>query len=129
MSNPSGSQSPGANPVAPPNAPQIPLPAHLDIRDGSNLIDKWKTWKQIWNNYSIITKLNTQTAAYQLALFLHAIGPDSLQIYNSFDYSEDEDRTLVATVIAKFDEHFIGETNEHMNDIFLIKGCKNLMKA
>ena len=44
--------------------------------------------------------------------FLNVIGPDSLQIYNSFDYSEDEDRTLVETVIAKFDKHFNGETNE-----------------
>ena len=112
MLNPSESQSPNASPVAPPNAPQIPLLAHLDIRDGSNLVDEWETWKQIRNNYSIITQLNIQTAAYQLALFLHAIGPDSLLIYNSFDYSEDEDRTLVATVIAKFDKHFIGETNE-----------------
>ena len=95
-----------------PNAPQIPLPAHLGIRDGSNLVDKWKTWKQVWNKYSFITQLNTQTAAYQLALFLHTIGPDSLQIYNRFDYSEDEDRPSVATVIAKFDKYSIGETNE-----------------
>ena len=110
--NPSGSQSPNASPVAPLKAPQIPLPAHLDIRDGSNLVDKWKTWKQVWNSYIIVTQLNTQTAAYQLSFFLHAIGPDSLQIYNSFHYSEDKDKTLVATVIAKLDKHFIGETIE-----------------
>ena len=60
----------------------------------------------------MITQLNTQTPEHQLALFLHAIGPEALTIYNGFDYTAEEDKSKVETVIKKFDEHFVGETNE-----------------
>lgn len=99
--------------VKPTNTPQIPLPAHLEFKDaGSQAVEKWKTWKQVWENYCIITEINSKSAEYKLAIFLHAIGPEALVIYNSFDYGENEDKTSLATVIEKFDKHFIGETNE-----------------
>ena len=108
-------QNSGAAPalVAPaPITPQIQPPPRLDLSNSTDLVEKWKVWKQTWENYSIITLLHSQTPAYQLALFLHSIGPESLKIYNSFDYGPDEDKSLLATVLKKFDDHFIGQTNE-----------------
>ena len=38
----------------------------------------------MWNNSSIINKLADQHKQYQTALFLHAVGLDTLTSYNGF---------------------------------------------
>ena len=112
MSSPDENNGHPIAPVAPTVAPQIQPPVSLDLTSNTNLVDKWKLWKQTWENYSIIAQLNKQPSAYRLALFLHSIGTESLKIYNSFDYGDDEDKSLLETVIKKFGDHFIGASNE-----------------
>ncbi|KAI0227259.1 hypothetical protein LSAT2_022263, partial [Lamellibrachia satsuma] len=48
-------------------------------------VDEWKLFKQMWQNYTIVAKLNIQTDEYQRALFLHTIGPEALTLYNAKD--------------------------------------------
>lgn len=66
----------------------------------------------MWKNYSLISHLDQQPRDYQTALFLHCVGTEALKIYNGFVYSEEEDKTDLPTVIKKFDQHIIGDTNE-----------------
>ena len=94
MSSPDENNGHPIAPVVPTVAPQIQPPVSLDLTSSTNLVDKWKLWKQTWENYSIIAQLNKQPSAYRLALFLHSIGTESLKIYNSFDYGDDEDKSL-----------------------------------
>lgn len=56
-----------------------------------------------------MTKLRKQNKEYQMAPFLHAIGPDPLIIYNGFQFASTKNLDMV---IAKFDQHFIEQTNE-----------------
>ena len=48
----------------------------------------------------------------QLAMFQNCIGRPCLKIYNGFKFSPEDDRADLATVLAKFDERFVGKINE-----------------
>ncbi|XP_064622353.1 uncharacterized protein K02A2.6-like [Lineus longissimus] len=89
--------------------PQSPQPPNLD---GGHSAENWKIFKQKWTNYSIITNLDKQTRAYQVALLLHTLGDDGLRIYNGFQFETEEDERTVDEVLAKFDNFAFGEINE-----------------
>ena len=77
-----------------------------------NIAENWKVWKQMWTNYMVIAKLDSQPPEYKVALFLHCIGVDALKIFNGFQFNQPEDRNNMAKIIEKFDQFTIGELNE-----------------
>ena len=93
-----------------PPLPQVKPPPPLNLADCS--AKKWKLWKQTWVNFAIVSKIASQDAQYQKALFLCTIGQGALEIFNAFQYSEGEDPNKVDTIISKFEEYFTGEINE-----------------
>ena len=92
--------------------PNVSPPPPLEI-DG-NFLDNWKMWKQMWQNYVIISGLEEKDNKYKSALQLHSLGIEALRIYNGmkFDATKQEDKENPDHIIAKFDTHFIGETKE-----------------
>ena len=90
--------------------PQVPAPNPLDV-DGDR-DDNWKIWKQRWDNYCIITGLLDQPEDYKCAMLLHSIGIEAMRIFNGLNFSDGEDRNNMADVIKKFDQHFLGQTQE-----------------
>ena len=76
----------------------IAPPKPLDLSSAST-IDNWKTWKQMWENYSIVAGINRQPEHFKIALFLHSIGPDALKVYNTFVYTEAENRDDIKIII------------------------------
>lgn len=93
-----------------PPLPHVKPPATLNLADCS--AKKWKLWKQTWINYAVVSKITSQDAQYQKALFLCTIGQCALEILNAFRYATCKDLDKVDTIIAKFDEYFTGEINE-----------------
>lgn len=85
-------------------------PGRLDTT--ANIADNWKVWKQMWSNYMVIAKLDSQPPEYKVALFLHCIGVEALKIFNGFQFDSPEDRNDMAKIIEKFDQFTIGELNE-----------------
>ena len=85
-------------------------PGRLDTT--VNMADNWKVWKQMWTNYMVIAKLDSQTPEYKVALFLHCIGVDALKIFNGFQFDRPEDKNDMTKIIEKFDQFTIGELNE-----------------
>lgn len=77
-----------------------------------NIVENWKQFKQVWNNYSIITGLSTHTEDYRVALFLHCLGPEALKIYNGMQFADETERKTLSKIVEKFDEFAIGEVNE-----------------
>ena len=73
--------SPGAPTPSIEQLPGIAPPGKLDITQG-NIAENWKTYKQVWNNYAVITSLDSHTEKLRVPLFLHCIGQDALRIYN-----------------------------------------------
>ena len=96
--------------VLPFRRPQVPAPNPLDV-DGDRA-DNWKIWKQRWDNYCIITGLLDQPEDYKCAMLLHSIGIEAMRIFNGLKFSDGEDRNNMAEVIKKFDQHFLGQTQE-----------------
>ena len=97
--------------VSRPPLPQVKPPPPLNLADCS--AKRWKLRKQNWLNFAIVSKISSQDAQYQKALFLCTIGQSALEIFNAFQYSVGEDPNLnVETIISKFEEYFTGEINE-----------------
>ena len=109
MSSPETSGASAAE-VLPFHRPQVPAPNPLDV-DGDRA-DNWKIWKQRWDNYCIITGLLDQPEDYKCAMLLHSIGIEAMRIFNGLKFSDGEDRNNMADVIKKFDQHFLGQTQE-----------------
>ena len=78
----------------------------------TNIAENWKQFKQIWENYAIITNLMAQTEQYRVTLFLHCLGPDAKKIYNGMQFTNETDRRTLSKIIEKFDEFTIGEVYE-----------------
>ena len=83
----SAPSQPGPAVQATPLVQGIMSPKSLDMT--GNVIDDWKQFKQVWNNYSIITNLRAQTVDYRVALFLHCLGPEVLKIYNGMQFANE----------------------------------------
>ena len=77
----------------------------------SNKCENWKLWKQQWNNYVILSKLDKMEATVQLAMLENCLGSDGLKICNSLTFGTDETKDMKA-VLMKLEETFIGELNE-----------------
>ena len=45
--------------------------------------DSWKAYKQVWENYSLISGLYAHTEEYKVALFLHCIRTERLKMASS----------------------------------------------
>ena len=108
----SSSETSGASAaeVLPFRRPQVPARKPLDV-DGDRA-DNWKIWKQRWDNYCIITGLLDQSEDYKCAMLLHSNGIEAMRIFNGLKFSDGEDRNNMADVIKKFDQHFLGQTQE-----------------
>ena len=44
-----------------------------------------------------------QDAKVQAATFLHVAGPEALEVYNTFTWDDDDDKSKVNKIIKKFD--------------------------
>ena len=99
-----------ASKVLPFRHPQVPAPNPLDV-DGDRG-DNWKIWKQRWDNYCIIRGLLDQSEDNKCTMLLHSIGIKAIRIFNGLKFIDGEDRNNMADVIKKFDQHFLGQTQE-----------------
>lgn len=87
--------------------PGIRPPGNIDLSASKE--DNWKIWKQQWQNYAIVSRLNKQPQDYRTAMLLNCIGTEALKVYNGFTF---EAEPTVDAVIEKFDQHIIGTVNE-----------------
>jgi hypothetical protein len=89
----------------------IPLPAPLKTT-ASNLAAEWKRFKGQWQNYVKAAKVDKEELGCQAAIFLACIGVDAYAIYDAMEFDEEEHRSDPERLIAAFEQHCIGETNE-----------------
>ena len=91
------------------------VPFHLTppppLKLTENKADEWKMFKQLYENYAIITELEKKDKAYQKAILLHTMGPEGVRIFNTITFEEAE-KDDVSIIMKKMSEVLIGETNE-----------------
>ena len=79
------------------------------VRLGKNSADSWKMWKQLWENYCVVMRVNTQPNDFQKSLLISVMGMEALHIYNA---SEPQETDNVRDIIQKLDRHILGQTNK-----------------
>ncbi|KAK7105231.1 hypothetical protein V1264_016637 [Littorina saxatilis] len=98
-------EAPAANPQRPHNA-RVNPPPPLNVKKGC---EEWKLFKQMWQNYCIVSRLKDDDVPYSRALFLHTLGQEGLTVYNGLKL---DDNPTVKQIMDAFDDHFIGKRNE-----------------
>ena len=82
----------------------LPPPPPLDINDG-NVAEKWKKFRLGWTNYALATELNKKSEAVQVATLLTMIGEDARDVYSTFDWSDEGDKTKMTPVLQQFADY------------------------
>ena len=78
-----------------------PSPLLLD----GNVADNWDKFKQRFDFYLEATGYDEKSAKIQASLFLHTIGPCALEVYNTFEFTDEADRKKLEVLKAKFETY------------------------
>lgn len=81
-------------------ANRFPPPAALILQ--GNLKENWRRFEQQIRIYLSATEISKKSAEIQANTLLHVIGPDALEIYNTFTWTEQGDEKNLEKIIEKF---------------------------
>ena len=76
-------------------------PTFLSLQ--GNISDNWRRWKQRFTIYVTASKLNTEEI--KAATFLHVVGEDALELYNTFTWEADGDQHNMEKIMEKFEAY------------------------
>lgn len=77
---------------------------------GNDVAVNWKNWLQQFEWYATAVQLNEKPKEIQAATLMAAIGQEAIQIFNSFNLTEEEQKDI--TVIkAKYNKYFLPKIN------------------
>ena len=68
------------------------LPEALNLEE-SNLADAWIRWKQCFEVFSLASSLSKKGKKVQAATLLHVAGPEALEVYNTFTWEDEGNKT------------------------------------
>ncbi|GBM97750.1 hypothetical protein AVEN_144332-1 [Araneus ventricosus] len=74
----------------------------------SNHVESWKLGKQRFQPYMDATSLNAKPESKRVAILLHVIGEECLEIYNKFSEVSTASRN---DILAKFETYFVPQLN------------------
>lgn len=83
------------------------LPEYLSLQ--GNPSENWRRWIQRFELYLVAKEKTEKPAATKIAMLLSAVGPEALERYNHFEWSEDEDKGKFDVVKAKFENELAGK--------------------
>jgi hypothetical protein len=79
-------------------------PQQLDLHTG-NVAETWRKWRNQFKVYFDACELSKKEGATQCAIFLHAAGPEAMEVAETFQWAEGEDPKDVRQLMAKFETH------------------------
>ena len=85
-------------------------PDPLDL-DSSNVSDAWRKWRQRFELFSLASGLSSKGEGIQAATLLHVVGPDALEVYNTFSWEDADDKSKVAKILEKFEAYCVPRKN------------------
>lgn len=88
----------------------IPIPSPLKMTSSCIAAD-WKRFKSQYLNYEIAAELSDKSKRKRAAVFLACVGTEAYEIYQTFEFDEDENRSDIDKVIEAFQRHCVGEIN------------------
>ena len=84
-------------------------PAPVSLQPKVAAADNWKLWKELYENYSVISNLDNENRRFQRAFLISTMGMEALQLYNSDNPNAGDS---AADIIRKLDVLILGQTNE-----------------
>ncbi|CAC5423835.1 unnamed protein product [Mytilus coruscus] len=84
-------------------------PLEMDFSHEDNLSEKWKRWKQTMNLYLEVA-MGEKTEKEQCRAVLYVIGLEGREIYNTFNFGENEADKL-EVLLKKFEDYCIPKKN------------------
>lgn len=85
--------------------------APSELSFNGNVSENWKRWKQKLLLYLDATDKADKPDKTKIAILLHLIGDEGLEIFNTFQFANEEDEKKFAEVVKKFDEYCTPRTN------------------
>ncbi|XP_072935055.1 uncharacterized protein [Epargyreus clarus] len=79
---------------------------HIDADKSTS----WKKWLQQFEWYATAIQLEKKPGVVQAATFMAVIGPDAIEIYNSFNL-KDEEKNNLKIIKERFSDYFAPKTN------------------
>ena len=77
----------------------LPAPHSLEIND-SNVAEKWSEWKEMWEHYSVASKVNKEEGHVQVA----ALGPEARKVFKTWNLSATQKKDIKG-VVERFDNN------------------------
>ena len=74
------------------------------LRLEGNIAENWRKWKQRWTLYAKASGADAKDKATQCAVFLHTIGGEALEVYDTFTFTESE-KGKIEPLITKFEAY------------------------
>ena len=82
---------------------QFKLPQGLSFE--GNVSENWRRWKQKFEVYMKASGAAGKPEDVKVAILLHCIGDEGLEVYNTFQYAEDENKDLLSVNMTKFERY------------------------
>lgn len=94
-------------------AGHVKPPKYFATNNGSseNVAVAWKLWLQQWEWYATATNIIKKSPEVQVAIFMSCIGPDAAIVYNTFNLTEAESKSLTC-IKLKFAAYYTPKINE-----------------
>ena len=84
------------------------IPKSLSL--SGDIASNWKKWRQSFELYMIASGGSTKEENIKVALLLHVLGEEALEVYNSFDMTEAE-KVSYNNTMTKFQEYCVPQSN------------------
>lgn len=76
-----------------------------------NIPANWKRFRSNFEIYAEATGCYAKGDSVAVATFLHIVGEEAREIFETFEFEEDDERKDIKKVIAKFEEYFVPKVN------------------
>ena len=87
------------------------LPSELNIRDG-NISENFRRWKRQVQIYMAASNAGEKAPETQVAIILHCAGPEVVEVFDQFTWTDENDRNDPEKVLDKIQNFCNPRTNE-----------------
>ena len=89
----------------------IPPPRAMGFAAHANLAESWRGFKERFTLYLRASGANTKDESTQVAILLHTMGEQAIDLFRSFVFVTPADKDKIDPVLEKFETYFTPKTN------------------
>ena len=101
-------------------------PSPLNLQ--GNLKENWRRFQQQFEIYLSATQIKGKNEEVKSSTFLHVVGPDALEIYNTFTWENEGDEKKLSKIVEKFALYCNPKKNVAYERHIFTRGAKLLVK-